>query len=250
MSSIIIQEAGKPDRIFHITQKETVIGRGAEADIALPHITVSREHAIISQLTDNEAYIENVNAQDNLLINGEIKTRTKLKTKDRIQIGGKYTLVFFSSQLTPMEQFFEGKALDEYPPYNRTSTSNRRDSTFQMSATKVRKMMDSNNIIRNARLILTNNPKQNWRPKDKDLTFGKEGKITVDGWFTGGVIATISWNGNDHILKAKSGFFAPTITLNNQKIGKEEKFLNDGDQLQIGTSFFTYELNIPEDDKN
>ena len=27
MSSVIIQEAGKPDLIFHITQKETIIGR-------------------------------------------------------------------------------------------------------------------------------------------------------------------------------------------------------------------------------
>ena len=67
MSSIIIQEAGKPDRIFRISQKETIIGRGADADIALPHITVSREHAKIIHLTDDDVYIENINDQDNLL---------------------------------------------------------------------------------------------------------------------------------------------------------------------------------------
>ena len=52
-----------------------------------------------------------------------------------------------------------------------------------MSASKVRKMMDSNNVIRNALVKLSSNPKQTWRPKDKDLTFGKEGKVAVDGWF-------------------------------------------------------------------
>ena len=248
MSSVIIQEAGKPDRIFHITQKDTIIGRGGEADIALPHITVSREHAKIVHIAEDEVYVENLNTQDNLLINGEVKERSRLHTKDRIQIGGKYTLVFFSSKLTPMEQFFEGKALDEFPPYNRTSTSNRRDATFQMSAAKVRKMMDSNNIIRNAVIKLVSNPKQTWRPKDKELTFGKEGKVPVDGWFTGGVIATISWNGNDHVFKGKSGLFGPTIIVNGQKTAGKDKFLNDGDQFQIGSTVFLYELNIPEED--
>jgi pSer/pThr/pTyr-binding forkhead associated (FHA) protein len=248
MSSIIIQEAGKPDRIFRITQKEIIIGRGAEADIALPHITVSREHAKIIHLTEDDVFIENVNTQDNMLINGEEKIRSQLKTKDRIQIGGKYTLIFFSSKLTPMEQFFEGKALDEYPPYNRTSTSNRRDATFQMSASKVRKMMDSNNVIRNAIVKLGSDLKQTWRPKDKDLTFGKEGKIPVDGWFTGGIAATICWNGNDHILKGKSGFFAATLTVNGQKISGKEKLLNDGDKIQVGNTLFIYELNIPDEE--
>ena len=248
MSSVIIQEAGKPDRIFHISQKETIIGRGSDADIALPHITVSREHAKIIHLTEDEVYVENVNTQDNLLINGEEKLRCRLHTKDRIQIGGKYTLVYFSSKLTPLEQFFEGKALDEFPPYNRTSTSNRRDATFQMSASKVRKMMDSNNVIRNALVKLSSNPKQTWRPKDKDLTFGKDGKIPVDGWFTGGVAATISWNGNDHILSGKSGFFAPTVTTNGNKITGKGKILNDGDRILIGNTEFIYELNIPTEE--
>ena len=81
--------------------------------------------------------------------------------------------------------------------------------------------MDSNNVIRNALVKLSSNPKQTWRPKDKDLTFGKEGKIPVDGWFTGGVAATISWNGNDHILSGKSGFFAPTVTANGNKIATQ-----------------------------
>ena len=93
MSSVIIQEAGKPDRIFHITQKETIIGRGADADIALPHITVSREHAKIIHPTEDEVYVENVNTQE---IWSMVKKNFVLGYIRKIGSNyGKYTLVYF-----------------------------------------------------------------------------------------------------------------------------------------------------------
>ena len=52
MASLIIREAGQPDRIFHIQQKEIIIGRRQGAELVLPHVTVSREHAKIRKLGD------------------------------------------------------------------------------------------------------------------------------------------------------------------------------------------------------
>ena len=48
------------------------------------------------------------------------------------------------------------------------------------------------------------------------MTFGKKAEITVDGWFTGGTCAEITWEGNDHKLKKLGGF--TTILLNGVKI--------------------------------
>ena len=243
MPSVIIREAGKPDRIFHITDRETLIGRGEGVDIALPHITVSREHAKITFLQDS-AFIENLSLQDNLLVNSEIVKRAELKTRDKIQVG-KYSLIFFGPNLSPLDQFFEGKALDDYPPYNRTSTSNKREATFHMSPDQVRSIMANDNISRNA-IIVNANHTEEWTPGVKSLTIGKGGNIPTEGWLTGGIVAEISWNGNDHVIKSMGGLFSASVTINGQKLSGEDRFLNDGDVIKIGSSEFKYKLNTPD----
>ena len=243
MPSVIIREAGKPDRIFHITDRETLIGRGEGVDIALPHITVSREHAKITFLQD-AAFVENLSLQDNLMVNSEVAKRAELNTKDKIQVG-KYTLIYFGPNLSPLEQFYEGKALDEYPPYNRTSASNKRESTFQMSPDMVRNLMASDNIIRSAQIQRSDGSEQ-WTPGVKTITIGKGGLIPVDGWFTGGIVAEVSWNGNDHVIKSMGGLFSASVTVNGQKVSTEDRFLNDGDIIVVGTSEFRYNLNTED----
>ena len=237
MACLIIREAGKQDRLFPIERKESIIGRGKGADIALPHITVSREHAKLNVLPDSY-FVENLSGQDNMLVNGEVKVRAELKTKDKIQIG-KFTLVFFGNKLTPMEQIFEGKTLDEYPLYTRTSAGNRKDATFQMSPDMVKKMMESGTIIRNARLVSLSDENKSWTPGDKTVQIGQGGQIPVEGMFTGGVVAEISWNGNDHILKKTGGLLSAGVSVNGQKV-KDDRSLNSGDVVQIGKSQFRY----------
>jgi len=234
MAAIIIREAGQSDRILHFQKKEIIIGRRKGADLVLPHVTVSREHAKIFQI-ESDFFIENLSDQDNMLVNDTPRKRWELSTKDAVQIG-KFTIIFFGNNLNPMEQFFEGTPLDEFPHYTRTTTANRQDVTFQMSPTMVKKMMQSSKLIRNARVI-SSEGNQEWTPGDKDLTFGKSGIIQVQGWFTGGTCAQITWNGNDHILKRLSAF--AKINVNDEKL-KEERFLNNGDIFQIGKNSFTY----------
>ena len=234
MACVIIREAGQPDRLFQINKNEIIIGRGEGVDLPLPHITVSREHAKIINL-DGTFFITNITDQDNMLVNEAPRKRWELSNKDKIQLG-KFTIVFFGNNLSPMEQFFEGKALDEYPLYSRSASGNKKDITFQMSPAQVKKMMDSGKLIRNARIV-NEAAKQSWTPGDKGLTFGKKAQIPVDGWFTGGTCAEITWEGNDHKIKKLGGF--TTLTVNGVKV-KDEKFLNDGDVFAIGKTIFRY----------
>ena len=144
--------------------------------------------------------------------------------------------MFFGDNLNPLEQFFEGKALDEFPMYARTSAANRKDLTFQMSPEMVKKMMANGERVRNA-VVKSTNSKNQWRPGDKGLTFGKGGDIQTGGWFSSGICAKISWNGSDHVLKRSSRW--TSIRINGQQL-KADVFLTDGDVFVIGASEFQF----------
>ena len=110
MACFIVQEPGQPDRIFPVQKKELIIGRGEGVDLSLPHITVSRENAKLQNL-EGVFFIINLTDQDNLLINEAPRKRWELKTKDSIQIG-KFTMIFFGNNLSPMDQFFNLKRME------------------------------------------------------------------------------------------------------------------------------------------
>ena len=232
MPTIVIQEAGQPDRVFATKIDSFFIGRGQSCTIILPHITVSKEHVRIYKLQD-AYFIEDVSGQSNMLINQKARSKYELKLKDKIQIS-KFTLVFFPDKLTPMDQFFEGKALDEFPPYARSSGGNRKDATFQMSPDQVKKILKSSNKVRHARI--TSGTKE-WTPGDKILGFGKSAQVPVTGWFTGGVVAEVHWTGSDHILK-KTGAFG-SVTYKGAKV-KADVILCNGDVFGVGKEKFTY----------
>ena len=237
MAVLLIREAGQPDRRFQIKGKECIIGRDENADLVLPHTTVSRQHGKISRLSKTKAIIKNTSENNSLLINGEKIDQTEIKTKDTIQIG-KFTLVYFGDSLTPMEQFFEGKALDEFPLYARTANATRDDTTFTLSAKDAEKLLKQGSLTRNAR-IFTANKKQQWAPEKKTISFGKNQDIPVDGWFTGGIVAVISWTGATHSIEKKSAL--AKVLVNGQKLSKPRDLI-EGDQIQIGNSHFIYDV--------
>ena len=234
MPTFIVEEAGQPDRADGTQKKIFFIGRGQSCDLLLPHITISKEHAKVYKLQDSY-FIEEVSGQGNMLINQKPRTKYELSLKDSIQLS-KFTLLFFPDKLSPMDQFFEGKALDEFPPYARTTGGNRTDATFQLSPAMVKKMLTSSNKVRNARLFSEG---EAWTPGDKIIGFGKNAQIPVTGWFTGGVSAEIHWTGSDHVLK-KTGALA-SVKIHDTKL-KADHILSNGDAFTVGNSSFTYKI--------
>ena len=76
------------------------------------------------------------------LVNGvQVKGTCQIKTKDVLQVG-KFTLVYFGDNLTPMDQFFEGKGLDEFPPYTRSVNATKSDATFTMSVADAKTFLE------------------------------------------------------------------------------------------------------------
>ena len=235
MAILLIREPGQIDRRVQLKGKETTIGRDEAADIVLPHTTVSRQHARIIRKTKDTAFVENLSEKNTLLLNGKKTQKEKINTKDTVQIG-KFTLVYFGDNLSPMDQFFEGKSLEEFPIYARTANATKGDGTFSLSAAEAQKLLRVGNLTRNAR-IYSSDKRQQWTPGKNAIGFGGSEAIPVDGWFTGGKVAEIHWDGATHVLEKQS--MLSTVLLNGNKLSKATS-LQDGDQIQIGKSSFVY----------
>ncbi len=83
--ALVLQElsSGKNYRI----SLPCVLGRGKEADLSLPDLTISHRHALISE-TDNQIWIEDLKSANGVFVNDKkIKQKTLLKPGDLMQMG-------------------------------------------------------------------------------------------------------------------------------------------------------------------
>ena len=76
---------------WKLSNKEYKVGRSSENNIILDDITVSRNHALLSVSKENITIRDN-NSTNGIYINNIIKSDSKLKSGDKIQIG-KYLLL-------------------------------------------------------------------------------------------------------------------------------------------------------------
>jgi pSer/pThr/pTyr-binding forkhead associated (FHA) protein len=73
-----------------------LIGRSAEADLAVDDPSVSRRHCLIEE-RGGDYYARNISASSPIAVNDEVVTEKRLSSGDRIRIGP-YALTFFSSR--------------------------------------------------------------------------------------------------------------------------------------------------------
>ncbi|MGC6511074.1 MAG: FHA domain-containing protein [Myxococcota bacterium] len=236
MACFVIQESGQPDRLFQLTKREIIIGRGRSADLILPHTTVSKTHMRI-KLDGSNYEAKNMSSGNTILLNGSpIQDDSQsFEHGTKFQIG-RYTLLFFGDNLNPIQQFHNGQSLGELPLYVRTSQANRSDATFQLSPAMVQKTLKQGNLIRNARIV---SKQQSWTPGDSKLIFGKGATVPISGFFTGGNVAEVEWDGGSHVLKKTS--FMTKVSVNGNAISHPTA-LNEGDQFVVGSVSFTYTL--------
>lgn len=235
MASIVIQESGQPDRVFHISKREIFVGRGRAADLILPHTTVSKKHLKMT-VEETEYSVENISKGNTLLVNGQNTTGYQaIEHGTTLQVG-RFTLILYGNNLNPMEQFHEGTPIDELPIYARTSQANRTDNTFQMSPAMVQKTLKQGNLIRNARITTGTDV---WTPGDKKVIFGKGAEIPITGFFTGSNVAELEWDGGSHVLK-KTGVMTK-VMINGNAVSNPTA-LNEGDHFSIGGQTFQYLL--------
>lgn len=235
MALFIIRETGQPDRRYVVRDQEIRCGRGENCNLVLPHTTVSRQHFKLTRVDRNTTTIEPLSDQA-LLINGsQLQGSGPLNTRDQVQCG-KYTLIYFGDNLTPMDQFLDGKGLDEFPPYSRSANATKADETFTMSIADAQRLLASNNLARNARFKRADGSME-WTPGKEGLKIGKKQEVPIPGWLAAALIAEIKWLGSAHQIERTGGW---TKVLVNDTAIEHPHRLMDGDRIQIGSIEFIY----------
>lgn len=234
MPSLVIFSQIDGYRVFDITQESVIIGRGEDTNLLLPNISVSRHHAKLS-FKDGKATIQDLDSSNGTLVNGKAITRADLKSGDQISLG-KFRLAYMGDGTD--DRFFQGRYLEYMLKYDAAPIRGMDDSTFSMSPEQLRRKQAESHRMRSAKLVLNKNTSQFWFPENRGLTLGGAGMIDVDGLFTGGVVAEITWNGKSHVLHKQARLLK--VHVNEKPVS--EHVLQNGDRVRVGDSHFRYEV--------
>ena len=221
-------------RVFQITKDRVIIGRGEDADLLLPNISVSRHHAELL-LENGQATIKDLDSSNGTILNGKSVSVASLMSGDEIVLG-KFQLAYMGDGAE--DRFFKGRYLEYMLKYDASPTRGVDDSTFSISPEELRRKQIEAHRMSSAKLILTKNPSQFWFPEDRGLTMGGGGMIAVDGLFTGGIVAEINWNGKGHMLSKRARLVKVQI---NEK-SSLDNLLENGDRILVGGTTFRYEV--------
>lgn len=233
MPRLVIKSLQDGLRVYDIAQDSIVIGRGDDADLLLPNISVSRHHARLIVGAES-IEIEDMGSSNGTLVNGKAVERMTLASGDEISMG-KFNLVFMGD--SPQDRFYNGRYLEYMMKYE-PNAPRFEDSTFAMSPEQLQKLQEDVHTMRHARLVLAKNQTRFWHPEDKPLTFGGGGMVSIDATFSGGIVAEIAWDGARHVLEKKA--FLTKVSVNDQGVSSHP--LRAGDRVRIGDTTFVYEI--------
>ncbi len=100
MARLTLIHEGTVLREFPLTKERTTIGRKPNNDIQLDDPTVSGQHAVVLMLQN--AYIEDLNSTNGVILNGKKITRRQLQHGDIIRIG-RHELKFMDEKVQDFE---------------------------------------------------------------------------------------------------------------------------------------------------
>jgi pSer/pThr/pTyr-binding forkhead associated (FHA) protein len=233
MPHFVVRTPGQAEQAFSFQQPETVIGRGNDAHLVLPNVSVSRHHARV--LSEGNAWrIEDLESRNGLLVNGESVKSHVLKTGDEVQVG-KFLLVFLSDER--QDQVYKGRFISymtEYKTHNQLDG----DNTFQIDKADMERLKAQTRVMRGAKIVAVLDSRKSWTPNDRELEFGSKTEVTVVGRFTGGHVATVRWEHGTHVLDKIARF--TKVTVNDMPV-KTTARLKHGDTMTVGDSRFRYE---------
>jgi len=226
--------------LFTLDKDEIIIGRGSDADLMLPNISVSREHARILYGVQG-VNIEDLDSDNGVLVNNQrVVEQQLLLSGDEIQIG-RFTMYFISEEHT--DRFWRGRAISYFPKYEKKKLDVRDGETHMLSPAVAARLKQDNQLLNNACLTMEGSSLY-WYPEGHAFSFGdRRSSIVIDGFFVRGHIATIEWDGRYHKLQRNAAMVG--VSLNDQKLGRKEAArLRPGDVITIGKSVFTYDIRV------
>lgn len=236
MPKLLVSLPGMRHQVFLLSPGDTVIGRGDDAKVRIPHVSVSRAHAKI-RVNRGSVSIVDVGSGNGTFVNGAPLTEPRpLASRDRIQVG-RHTLVFLADG--PKDAFYQGRAVKHLPLYSAEALEKLVDhaSTVAMSPEVLAAYARGDNIADMARVVSEHNERAYWYPDTYGLTFGEGSDVRVRGWFIFGCVAAISFESRMHVLHPRR-FWVP-VRVNGEEV-EQRHALRKGDRFTIGGSAFRY----------
>ena len=234
MPRLLIRTGLQGHQKLELKPGQTVIGRGDDASAVFPNVSVSRHHCLIN-VGSQRVVLEDMDSANGTFLNGKKVMQQELTSGDEIRVG-KFHLVYLGD--AKEDQFYRGRYIEYLAKYEPVATGSE-ENTFAMTKEAIAALANQNSLIEDARLVLATNPRRFWFPEDRALTFGSGGMIDVEGWFTWGTCADVSWDGNRHVVTKKG--WLTTVKVNDQAV-KSRRPLKEKDTVVIGKTRFVYQL--------
>ena len=210
VAKLVVEEKGRPPKVYDLSTAPVVIGRAAEADIHLDESYISRKHAKISY-EDGKFYIEDLRSHIGTTYHGERINRREMNDSDEFFLGA-VKLIF--KRETPKPQEFK-----EIAPTG--------EATMALNLSDMMRLNVEMEGALQAQYEITPQPVVIGRTQEAD--------IRLDNPLISRKHVRIYVNAGKAViedLKSNNGTF-----LNGQKIDKAEASI--GDEIRIGPYLLT-----------
>jgi pSer/pThr/pTyr-binding forkhead associated (FHA) protein len=232
MQMLIVQNPEGENRVFELYGEDITIGRERGHDMQLAHSSVSREHAQVAWRSGGYAIVD-VGSHNGIYVNGDqVVESQQLVSGDVIRLG-RYELVYVDGEVPTRFKKLNVATLDRWYTVDLQVDS---DSTHHLTSGQMKRLLAARVMLECG--VLTNEEGQVWQLEDQVWSMGRGGDPPLSGWFVGGRVAEVLWNGQNHVLKRQSRL-RPVI-VNGTPI--RACTLEVGDCIVIGTNRFTYEV--------
>lgn len=224
MAKIIVTHPGKPPMHVHIEEGRMVIGRGENCQIRLEGGSVSKEHATI-MVVGNDDILEDLGSTNGTVVNGQRLTeRYVLQNRDEIILGG-YTLQYVSQRaqkhMDVDKTMLFGGGGDELPP--------------EASGAEAE-------AVNTARVARANRPRGGLR--------GLKGRMAGSSIDLDQVVRRVGAPGEQTaaVLRRPHGYYllhvegSSTAKVNGSAIGQEWRPLAPNDVIEVGGDTYSFHL--------
>jgi hypothetical protein len=246
LPKFIILTGGGYAQSWEIPNGVSVIGRDEDVGLCLPNVSVSRRHAQValswntitetdewgeSTVTKAVVKVKDLESRNGITLNDHTVDATTMEPGDTLRVG-KFQLALVLDTQT----FHKGRAVKYMPAW--TGEEPPEGSTFALNTGDVKRMVERQHIIDEARMVLATNKNRFWHPEQGKLTFGGSGMVHVEGLLARGVVADISWDGDAHLI-AKQGMLTK-LKINGSSVSSHK--LRSGDNVEICGTRFVYRI--------
>ncbi len=234
MPRFLISGAAVSGQVFELKDGDYVIGRDNDAQISLPNVSVSRQHAKVS-VKGQVVTLEDLGSGNGTTVNGKVVLQALLNSKDELKVG-KFTLILLGDSRG--EEFYKGRNVRYMVKYEPRLAEVTHDDTFVLSKDALKAMANQSRLVEQARVVLVREPSRFWHPEDRLLSFGdSSAMVGINGWFIWGTAAEITWDGTGHSIR-KTAWWVP-LKVNESPTTRAR--LRHKDRIHIGESAFRYE---------